>query len=215
MIPESIQNHPSHLCVTVCPKPVVFFLHAHIHKQQQVAMGKATRASVSRKGKSSSAVAEKEPEGFKGWTTVAEFLRKDCKELPGPCHDMSLIHVISSSGLLHGFQAEVNWYTGGNTYVTLPTAVAVAVKKLGVYLAKAKHIRWLDLSEEDQGPQTPSASITHLRWLGTRSQFVKVANERGREFGKKKLGLLMEMLTFNVDSVSAEDESEPQSRASS
>ena len=98
---------------------------------------------------------------------------------------MSLIHVIASSGLLHGFQAEVNWYTGGNGYVTLPTAMAV--KKPGVYLVKAKHIRWLDLSEEDQGPQTPSASITHLRWLGTRSQFVKMASERGREFGRKNM----------------------------
>ena len=82
-------------------------------------------------------------------------------------------------------------------------------KKPGVYLAKAKHIRWLDLDDEDRGPQTPSASITHLRRLGTRSQFVKMADEKGTAFGKKKYERLMEMLTFNIDdSVSDADGSE-------
>ena len=175
-------------------------------------MVKATRPTTPKKGKTSTAVAEKASEIFKGWTTAADFLRNDCKELPGPCQAVSLIHVISCSGLLHGVQAEVNWYTGGNGYVTLP--YAVALKKPGVYLAKANHIRFNDLSEEDQGPQTPCVSITHLRWLGTQSQFVKMASERGREFGKKKYALLMEMLTVNVDPVSAEGESELQSQAS-
>ena len=228
MIPESVQDHLSHLCVTVWLKPFVFFRHAHRHKQQQVAMGKATRASDSRKGKCSSAVAvkgkcssadadegkcssavaDKEPECFKGWTIATEFLRQDCKE-----QRTELVHVISCSELMDGVQAEVNWYTGGNSYVTLPKTAAA--KRPGVYLVKANHIQWMDLSDEDQGPQTPSASITHLRWLGTRSQFVKVADARGVELGKKKVGLLTEMLNVNVDSsdtMSGDDESEPQSR---
>ena len=160
-------------------------------------MVKATRPTTPKKGKTSTAVAEKASVIFKGWTTAADFLRNDCKKLPGPCQAVSLIHVISCSGLLHGVQAEVNWYTGGNGYVTLPNAIAE--KKPGVYLAKAKHMGWEDLDDEDRGPQTPSASITHLRRLGTRSQFVKMADEKGTAFGKKKYERLMEMLTFNVD----------------
>ena len=168
-------------------------------------MGKAT---PTKKGKSSTAVAAPEPRIFKGWATLAEFLQKDSTEQRSESSDTThLIHIISCSEVNRGFQAEVNWYTGGNGYVTLPNAVAE--KKPGVYLAKAKHMGWEDLDDEDRGPQTPSASITHLRRLGTRSQFVKMADEKGTAFGKKKYERLMEMLTFNVDdSVSDADGSE-------
>ena len=168
-------------------------------------MGKATPA---KKGKSSTAVAAPEPRIFKGWATLAEFLLKGTTKRQSESSDTThLIHIISCSEVNRGFQAEVNWYTGGTSFVTLPNAVAE--KKPGVYLAKAKHIRWLDLDDEDRGPQTPSASITHLRRLGTRSQFVKMADEKGTAFGKKKYERLMEMLTFNVDdSVSDADGSE-------
>ena len=74
-----------------------------------------------------------------------------------------LIHVLTCSELLHGVEAEVNWYTGGNSYVTLPTAVAE--KRPGVYLAKAKFIRFKDFPEDEQGPERAVASISHLRWL--------------------------------------------------
>ena len=164
-------------------------------------MGK--RASVSKKGKTSTAVAAGEADTFKGWVAVAEFLRAE------PRGDVSnalqLIHVLSCSRLEVGFQAEINWYTGGNNYVTLP--YAVVEKTPGVYFARAKHIRWLDKPDEDEGPETPSASISHLRWLGTRHQFLKAVKEKGRDFGKKKFALLMEMLTVNVGSSSSGDES--------
>ena len=110
-----------------------------------------------------------------------------------------LIHVLTCSELLHGVEAEVNWYTGGNSYVTLPTAVAE--KRPGVYLAKAKFIRFKDIPEDEQGPQTAAASISHLRWLGTRKEFMKIAQSPIciKHTGKRKHDRLMEMLTFNCD----------------
>ena len=84
-----------------------------------------------------------------------------------------LINVLCCSKLLHGVEAEVNWYIGGNSYVALPTAVAA--KRPGLYLAKAKFVRFKDLPEDEQGPQTAAASITCLRWLGARKEFMKMA----------------------------------------
>ena len=163
-------------------------------------MGKTTRASITKKSRCSTASAEKEPVVLEGWITLGKFLRGDCKELRWVCPDwgsLQLIHVISCSRVgvhvsptWHDFVADVNWYTGGYSTVTLPTAVAE--KKTGVYLARAKHIRW---------HYPPSlarlASITNMRWLGTRDQIVKMANERGRDLDKNQLQLLIEMLSVN------------------
>ena len=102
------------------------FLQAHINTQAAT-MVKALRASVAKKGKCSTAVAEKEPGAFKGWIALAEFLRKDREELNTECPNWGFqepIHVISCSETMYGFLAEVKWYTGGSSYVTLPTAVA-------------------------------------------------------------------------------------------
>ena len=77
-----------------------------------------------------------------------------------------------------------------------------------MYLARASHIQWID--GPDNGPDEPSASITHLRWLGSRKQFLECAAARGKsDLAKKYLGLLMEMLTVNVDSVSDADTTQP------
>ena len=162
-------------------------------------MGKAT---PTKKGKSSTAVAAPEPRIFKGWATLAEFLQKDSTEQRSESSDTThLIHIISCSEVNRGFQAEVNWYTGGNSYVTLPNTVAE--RKPGLYLAKGKRIRW------HYPPwMARLTSITHLRWLGTRSQCAQIAKEKGTDlatyglswFGKTELELLMEMLSANADS---------------
>ena len=116
-----------------------------------------------------------------------------------------LIHVLFCSVLMHGIEADVNWYTGGNSYVTLPTAVAE--NRPGIYLANAKFNRMKDLPEEDQGPQTAIASITRLRWLGARNEFLKIATcpNSVRQLGKNKHDRLMEMLNANCDSSEVED----------
>ena len=157
-------------------------------------MVKALRASVAKKGKCSTAVAEKEPGAFEGWTALAEFLRRDREELNTECPNWGFqepIHVISCSETMYGFLAEVKWYTGGSSYVTLPTAVAE--KKPGVYLARAKNIRW-------HYPATLAGlqSIAHLRFLGTRSEIVKMADAKGRDLANEELELLMEMLSVHV-----------------
>ena len=197
-----MQNLMSATRIWCNSQPVkIYFTPPRFRQPLIVTMGKASPATVSKKKKSSTVVAEPHSAVFSGWITVAEFLRKDSKALSRDNQNcIQLIHVLSCAELSVGMQAEVNWYTGGNHYVTLPNAVTE--KPPGIYFAKAKHIRWTDLSEEDQGPQTPMASITNLRWLGTRRQFLKIAKERGREVGKKSFGLLMEMLTANYDSSS-------------
>ena len=135
----------------------------------------------------------KAPSISKGWKACVKFLRKDYKEMrKASPNSFQLLSITSCAELMHGFEAEVNWYTGGNEYVTLPTAVAEA--EPGVYLAKAKSIRMQDLAEEDQGPQTPAASITYLRLLGTATEFIKMTKESRKELGKKKQERLMEML---------------------
>ena len=111
-----------------------------------------------------------------------------------------LIHVLACSELLHGVEAEVNWYLGGNSYVILPTAVAET--RPGIYLARAKFIRPKGLPEDEQGPETAAASITCLRWLGARKKFMKMAKLPNsiKHLGKNKHNRLMEMLNFNCDS---------------
>ena len=135
----------------------------------------------------------KAPSTSKGWKACVRFLRKGRKEMrKAHPNSLQLLRIIECSDLMQGYEAEVNWYTGGNKIVTLPTAVAVA--EPGVYLAKAKYIPMQDLDEEDQGPQSPGASITCLRWLGTASEFIKMTKESQKALGKKKHDRLMEML---------------------
>ena len=149
------------------------------------------------------AVAERRPGVFKGWDLCQRLLRKNLKEIRKG--STQLIHVLVCSVLMHGIEADVNWYTGGNSYVTLPTAVAE--KRPGIYLANAKFKRMKDIPEEDQGPETAIASITRLRWLGARNDFLKVAKcpNSVKQLGKKKHDRLMEMLNVNCDSSEVED----------
>ena len=87
----------------------------------------------------------------------------------------------------------------------MPTAVAET--RPGVYLAKAKFIRFKDLPEDEQGPQTAAASISRLRWLGARKEFMKIAKLPNsiKYLGKIKHRRLMEMLNFNCDSSEVEE----------
>ena len=167
-------------------------------------MGKTRRAKVvPQSRKRGTAVAETKPRVFKGWTVCEKLLRKSFKEIR--TGSSQLIHVLGCSALMHGFEAEVNWFTGGNSYVTLPTAVAE--RRPGVYWAKAKFTRTKELSEDDEGPQTATASITHLRWLGARNEFMKMARLPNtiKDLGKKKHECLMEMLNFNCESSEVEE----------
>ena len=178
-------------------------------------MGKTKRKKKPQSRKRGTAVAEKKPRESKGWKVCKNLLRKSMKEIRKG--SFQLIHVLTCSELLHGVEAEVNWYTGGNSYVTLPTAVAE--KRPGVYLAKAKFIRFKDFPEEpedEQGPERAVASISHLRWLGARKEFMKIAKSPNsiKHIGKNKHDHLMEVLNFNCDSSDVETVGgNPQSRA--
>ena len=77
----------------------------------------------------------------------------------------------------------------------------------GVYLAKTKHIQWHYPAWMARFP-----SITQLRWIGTRRQFVQVICEMGMIFGETKLGLINEMLNQDEPTEcteSGEDERAP------
>ena len=177
-------------------------------------MGKTMQSSVWKKGILKTAVAETEPGAAIRYFhkrrmspssdcpgTLAELLCKDYTDFKECPNDFQLIHVISCSRNIHGFLADVNWYTGGNSYVTLPNITAE--KKPGVYLVKAKRIQW-----HYQLWMVGFTSITHLRWLGTCSQCATIAKDKGTDlapyglswFGEKELELLMEMLSANADS---------------
>ena len=80
-------------------------------------MGKTKRKKKPQSRKRGTAVAEKKPRESKGWKVCKNLLRKSMKEIRKG--SFQLIHVLTCSAC-----AEVNWYTGGNSYVTLPTAVA-------------------------------------------------------------------------------------------
>ena len=85
-------------------------------------MGKATPGKVQPQSRKRVTGAGKKPRVFTGWKVCKNLLRKSMKEIRKG--SFQLIHVLTCSQLLHGVEAEVNWYTGGNSYVTLPTAVA-------------------------------------------------------------------------------------------
>ena len=85
-------------------------------------MGKATPGKVQPQSRKRVTGAGKKPRVFTGWKVCKNLLRKSMKEIRKG--SFQLIHVLTCSELLHGVEAEVNWYTGGNSYVTLPTAVA-------------------------------------------------------------------------------------------
>ena len=134
----------------------------------------------------------------KPFNECVDFLRKAPSTSVPPSKDsFQLIRIIEGTKLMHGFQAEVNWYTGGNSYVTLPTAVAAkGFQGPGFYLAMTKWVRMKDVPEEDWGPQTPVASICKLRWKGTDIYFRSILSDllTRKILGKKKYNRLLQML---------------------
>ena len=171
-------------------------------KKSSTAVAESSPAAVAKKAKSSTAVADasagpsRKPLA-KGWAEITRFLQKDAKahHRDSPSHK-ELIHILACSWVNGELQAEVNFYTGGNHYVAFTPVVTE--KAPGIYFATTKHVKWSDLSEEDRGPQTPVATVSHLRWLGTRRDFLGTLTENSRHLGKKKLGMLKDMLTHNV-----------------
>ena len=69
-------------------------------------------------------------------------------------------------------------------------------------MAKTKWLRLKDFAQDDVGPQTPVASIDHLRWLGTTRELMAMTKASRKELGKRKYDRLVEMLTCS-DSQSA------------
>ena len=80
--------------------------------------------------------------------------------------------------MLHGIEAQVRWYAGGDDLVSLPTAVAALVP--GVYMVKPKFFPVKSTDDDDYGPHTPVASISQLRWLDTMSEFDRRVMVLGR-----------------------------------
>jgi hypothetical protein len=137
-----------------------------------------------------------------GWRTCVNFLSKDYTEMCDTARNsLQLIQINACSALMHGVQADVNWYIGGNSYVELPAAVAAV--RPGVYLAMTTWFRMgPNFPEEDAGPEAPVASINHLRWLGTANKFLEMVRASRNTLGKKHYDRLVEMLTFYCDSQS-------------
>jgi hypothetical protein len=186
---------------------------AKVLQLREAQAGKLTRAKVLRleqaaKTESGEFLKDRFPQSraefLKGWKSLEKFLRKDYKEMCNTKKDsFQLLRVIESrQRQVQGVEAEVNWYTGGNSYVTLPTAVAAnGFQGPGFYLAMTKWVRMKDVPEEDWGPKTPVASITDLRWKGTTWYFKEIAFSRRvlKALGKKKYNRLMEMLGVGVE----------------
>ena len=181
-------------------------------------MGRATQSKQSRAKKPQSQAkvpqsrAKKEPQSraeapqprpslpkARSWNTCVNFLSKGYNDMCNTARNsVQLVNVVDCSALLHGVQAEVNWYIGGNAFVEMPTAVAVVMP--GLYLAKTTWYRMgPNFPEEDAGPDTAVASINNLRWLGTTSEFLEVTKASRNVLGKTKYDRLLEMLTFNCD----------------
>ena len=129
--------------------------------------------------------------------------RKSFKEIRKGSYQV--IHVLACCELMHGIEAAVHWCAGGSSLVTLPTAVAEI--KPGVYLARAKFNRMKDIPKDDRGPETPIASLTHLRWLGARDEFIMMAESPQciKAFGKNKHNHLMQMLSCGCNSSEVEE----------
>ena len=127
------------------------------------------------------------------WKACWTLLGRDYKQIcgPGP-NGFHLVHIIACSGLMHGYEAEVNWYTGGNCIVTMPTAVAEATP--GVYLVKRKITR-LYMHDEDLCA-TPAGSITHLRRLGSSAEFIQMTFVQSDKLGSFRYDKLMDMLSI-------------------
>ena len=128
-------------------------------------------------------------------------------------HQDQLLHVNACSALMTGMQADVDWYIGGNAYVNLPTAVAEVPN--GVYLAKTKWYTLKGCPDEEVGPETATASISNLRWIGTTGEVTEMIMASQKELGKRKYNRLVEMLTINCGSSQSEDvdmQCSPQSR---
>jgi len=131
----------------------------------------------------------------KGWGACVEFLSKDCTDMCNTAQPSDqLIHMYVCSPMRLGVQAEVDWYTGGSSLVEIPAAGLALMP--GVYLAKTKWFRMGPNGfRKDLGPDTPVASINHLRWLGTRSELLETTKASKEILGKTKYDSLVQMLT--------------------
>jgi hypothetical protein len=119
------------------------------------------------KGIVGKSAAQKFWQGTTGWKACVRFLRTHHRSMCNTArHQDQLLHVNACSALMTGMQADVDWYIGGNAYVNLPTAVAEVPN--GVYLAKTKWYTLKGCPDEEVGPETATASIGNLRWIGTR-----------------------------------------------
>ena len=86
----------------------------------------------------------------------------------------------------------MNWYIGGNSIAELPTAVAGVTP--GVYLVYAT---WYAPTVGPPGMHYITAGITMLRWLGTTSDFLEMAQASRKKLGMEKCDCLLNMLTRN------------------
>ena len=116
----------------------------------------------------------------------------------GRQNSVQLLAMISCSMLYHVCEADVNWYTGGNSYVSLPKSELSGGPGPGVYLAKTKILNKAAVADPDFGPDAIAAEITNLRYLGTIDEFRKHTMESKAELGQRKYERLMEMLTAGM-----------------
>ena len=79
-------------------------------QQHKAAMGKATPGKVQPQSRKRVTGAGKKPRVFTGWKVCKNLLRKSMKEIRKG--SFQLIHVLTCTAC-----SEVNWYTGGNSYV--------------------------------------------------------------------------------------------------
>ena len=161
-------------------------------------MPKRTHAPQSRHKKTQSCARTpvKRP---KGWRACTKFLSgtSEPKLRASNGHDQ-LLRIIQSSHVLNGVEAEVNWYSGGNSYVALPASVAEVMP--GVYLAKARFTPRRHHADDESGPQAKTASIWHLRLLGTAGEFITATKENRKTLGRTKTSRLIQMLSEPIQS---------------
>ena len=99
--------------------------------------------------------------------------------------------------MIHGIEADVNWYIGGNAFVTVAAPHSRGAWRCpGVVVAKTTFLQVRDLDGDDVGPHTIHARISNIRWLGYTDEFMAMTRASRKELGKKKYDRLMEMMTF-------------------
>ena len=149
-----------------------------------------------------------------GWKACVKFLGQDYKSMCDTRKpSYQLLHVNAYESMLHGIEADVNWYIGGNAYVTITAPQSRGAWRCpGVVLAKTKFLQVRDLHDADVGPHTIHARISNIRWLGYTNEFAAMTVASRKELGKKKYDRLMEMLTFYEDCLDARDMRDEQDR---